>query len=79
MERQKSLCQALGFSYADEGSELVLRTLLHKGVSRDVQGLACLNLARLLSQRADQVPDPTGTEATQARRRGEGLFASVSA
>jgi hypothetical protein len=44
-ERLKSLCQALGSNDTDQGSELVLRTLLDKGASREVMGLACLHLA----------------------------------
>jgi len=70
-ERLKSLCQTLGTTNTDKGSELVLRTLLDKEASREVQGLACLSLARLLRRRADQLSDPSGKEAAWARRQSE--------
>lgn len=73
-ERLKSLCQALGANHTDQGSELVLRTLLDKHAARAVQGQACLNLATLLRRRADQLSDPSGKEASQARRQSEELF-----
>lgn len=73
-ERLKFLSQALGVNNTDKGSELVLRTLLDKHAAREVQGLACLNLAKLLRRRADQLSDPSAKEAAQARGQSEDLF-----
>ena len=73
-ERLKSLCQSLGLNHTDSGSELVLRTVLDKHAARAVQGQACLNLAKLLRRRADQLSDPSAKEAVQARTQSEELF-----
>lgn len=73
-DRLKSLCQALGVNNTDQGSESVLRTLLDKHAAREVQGQACLNLAKLLRRRADQLADPGGKDASHARGQSEELL-----
>lgn len=64
---------ARALNYTDyPGSENLLRTLMEKDKRRDVQGPACLALARMLRQRAVA---STGAEAAKkARQESEQLL-----
>jgi len=55
-ERRVNFCQQLAYS-TDTGSEKLLRRLLEKDESKDVQGIACLTLGQVLRQRADRTAD----------------------
>jgi hypothetical protein len=71
--RLTSLCQRLGYS-SDKGSELILRALLEKDSHQDVQGAACLYLAKVLKNRADSLPEAEAKEVDTLRHESEQLF-----
>ncbi len=67
VDRLTQLCQTLSYS-AGKGSDALLRSLLEKDARRDVQGVACLTLGKVLKQRADQLP---ATDKSSAALRAE--------
>jgi hypothetical protein len=75
-ERLVSMCQRLRFS-SDRGSEVLLRALL-KHDKREVQGVACLTLAQVLKQQADDTADKDEKKAAGLRNESEKLFARAA-
>jgi hypothetical protein len=73
LERVKSVVQGAAYS-RDKGSELVLRTILEKDSRRELQGLACLYLARLLKERAERMPADQEQELSRVQNESEQLF-----
>jgi len=73
VDRLKNLCRTLSFS-GGKGAEVLLRTLLEKDSRRDIQGVACLSLAQVLKQRADQTANTDAPAAKKVRQESEKLF-----
>jgi hypothetical protein len=72
-DRVVQLCQRLGQMDGASG-ETLLRMFLEKDTRRDVQGVACLALARSLKSRADGMPDSQAKDAEKLRQESEELF-----
>jgi hypothetical protein len=72
-DRVIQLCQNLG-RQGGAASEVLLRAFLEKGSRRDVQGVACLALAKSLKSRADDMPDSQAKDAEKLRKESEELF-----
>jgi hypothetical protein len=72
-DRLKSVCQTLAFN-PGKGSEVFLRALLEKDSRRDIQGAACLSLAQVLKQSADETADGDPRTAAKLRADSEKLF-----
>jgi hypothetical protein len=72
-DRVIRLCQTLG-QQGGGGSEALLRSFLEKDARRDVQGVACLALAKSLKSRADDMPDSQAKDAEKLRKESEELF-----
>jgi hypothetical protein len=72
-DRLTQLCQRLGYDRG-VGGEALLRTLLEKDQRREVQGTACLALARTLKNRSDAKPEAEATEAANLRKQSEKFF-----
>jgi hypothetical protein len=70
-ERLETLCDLL--SSGAKGSDALLRSLLEKDARREVQGVACLMLARVLARRADALP-AGDAKAAKMRDESEKLF-----
>lgn len=71
------LCQRLG-NQGGVGVEALLRAFLEKDARPEVQGVACLSLAKSLKSRADEVSDSEAKEAEKLRKQSEELFERVT-
>ncbi|HEV3236954.1 MAG TPA: hypothetical protein VGZ25_08190, partial [Gemmataceae bacterium] len=69
-DRVQSLCQRFGRS-ADKGAELVARAVLEKNAKRELQGVACLALGKLLKKRSEGMSDKEAEEAAKVRKEAE--------
>lgn len=76
-ERVIQLCQRC-VSFGGKGSAALLRTLLEKDTRRDVQGVACLNLAQVLKKHADELPEDEAKEAAKLRDEYEKLLETAA-
>ncbi len=72
-DRIIQLCQTLE-GQGGASSEALLRTFLEKDSRRDVQGVACLSLAKSLKSRADEMADSQAKDAEKLRHESEELF-----
>jgi hypothetical protein len=72
-ERLTQLCQRLGYERG-AGGEALLRALMEKDSRREVQGAACLALARTLKNRADATPEAEAKQAAELRQQSEKTF-----
>jgi hypothetical protein len=72
-QRLASLCSSFAYS-SDTGSERVLRALLEKDARAEVQGPACLFLAKVLWKRAESLADPKSAEAAKLLKESEELL-----
>jgi len=70
-DRIDQLCQGLG-RLGVSGSEALLRAFMGKDSRREVQGFACLALAKSLKNRADDMSE--SKEAEKLRQESEQLF-----
>jgi len=73
LDRLKNLCQMLSYS-GGKGGEVLMRALLEKDTRREVQGIACLTLAKMLKQRADTLAQTDARAAKKVRAECEKLF-----
>jgi hypothetical protein len=71
------LCQTLG-RQGGAGGETLLRSFLEKDSRRDVQGAACLALAKSLKNRADEMAESQAKDAEKLRKESEELFERVT-
>ena len=67
------VCQRLAQGYDQEGKDL-LRGILDKNPSKDVQAEACLALAQSLKARADGMPEAKAKEAEKLRKESEEMY-----
>lgn len=72
-KRLIQLCQTVG-RQGGVGGEALLRGFLEKDSRRDVQGVACLSLAKSLKSRADGMPESQAKDAEKLRSQSEELF-----
>jgi hypothetical protein len=72
-DRVIQLCQRLE-QQGGAGGEVLLRSFLEKDARRDVQGVACLALAKSLKSRADDMSDSQAKDAEKLRQESEELF-----
>src|SRR5579875_3095706 len=72
-DRVIQLCQNLA-QQGGAGGEVLLRSFLEKDARRDVQGVACLSLAKSLKSRADDMSDTQAKDAEKLRKESEELF-----
>jgi hypothetical protein len=72
-DKIKNVCQSLAYSSDKEATDL-LRRVMEKNPSKDVQGLACLSLAHSLKYHADRMPESQAKEAEKLHKESEQLF-----
>jgi len=72
-DRVIRLCQTLE-GQGGAGSEALLRSFLEKDSRRDVQGVACLALAKSMKNRADEMDESQAKDAEKLRKESEELF-----
>jgi hypothetical protein len=72
-QRLVGLCSRMSFS-TDKASEGVLRALLAKDNRREIQGVANLFLAKLLTRRAEDLPEADAKEVAKLLKESEDLF-----
>jgi len=76
-QRLTNLARSMSFS-SDKGSEAVLRNLVEKDTRPEVQGPATLYLAKVLSRRADSLPEAEAKEAAKLHKESEDLLEQAS-
>ena len=74
-QQVSNLCQRLARN-TDKGSELVLRKILNSNMKdqREAQGVACLYLAQLLKNRAEEMSEKEAKDMVKVQKESEQLF-----